>query len=113
MHMNIIDRLRRLARNRLLDAGAILAIVLVIRWWFAVIPPRWSQFDFNQYYVGARMLLEGQNPYTTSLKPMCDKFGFDFAPELPIAGYPPSFLWMFAPLAALSPHTAFVVWVGL
>jgi hypothetical protein len=78
-----------------------------------VLPPRWSDFDFNLYYVGSRTLLEGRNPYTTSQKPMSDALGFRFSEEYPIAGYPPSFLWLFAPLAALPPPAAFAIWVAV
>jgi len=104
---------RRLARNRLLDVGAVVVTLLVVAQWPATLSSRWSDFDFNHYYVGSRMLLEGQNPYTTSLKPMSDALGFTYSEHLPIAGYPPSFLWLFMPLAALSPRAAFAIWVAV
>lgn len=103
----------RLAQNRLLDAGAIMVAVSVGILWAVVIPPRWSDYDFNHYYVGSRMLLEGRNPYTTSLGAMSAALGFNFSEALPVAGYPPSFLRLFAPLAALPPRVAFGIWVAL
>src|ERR1035438_10304328 len=105
--------LRRLAQNRLLDVAAILVMVSVVVLWAEVLPSRESDFDFNLYYVGSRTLLEGRNPYTTLQKPMSEALGFRFSEEYPIAGYPPSFLWLFAPLAALSPKAAFAIWVVL
>ncbi len=105
--------LRRLARNRLLDVAAILVMVSVVVLWAEVLPSRWSDFDFNLYYVGSRTLLDGRNPYTTLQKPMSEALGFQFSEEYPIAGYPPSFLWLFAPLAALPPRVAFAIWVAL
>ncbi len=105
--------LRRLATHRLLDVGAVLIAVSVIALWAEILPSRWSDFDFNLYYVGSRTLLEGHNPYTTPQKPMSDALGFRYSKEYPIAGYPPSFLWLFAPLAVLSPSLAFAIWVAV
>jgi hypothetical protein len=104
--------LRRLATNRLLDVAAILLVVSVVVLWAEVLPSRWSDFDFNLYYVGSRTLLEGRNPYTTLQKPMAKALGFRFSEEYPVAGYPPSFLWLFAPLAELPPRVAFTIWVA-
>jgi len=105
--------LRRLAQNRLLDVGAILIMASIVVLWAVILPPRWSDFDFNLYYVGSRTLLEGRNPYTTLQKPMSEALGFRFSEEYPVAGYPPSFLWLFTPLAALPPRVAFAIWVAL
>jgi len=104
---------RRLATYRILDFGAVSLTVAVLVWWSVILPPRWSDFDFNHHYVASRMLLEGQNPYTTSLKAMSDALGLKFTEDLPIADYPPSFLWLFSPLGALQPRVAFAVWVAL
>jgi hypothetical protein len=104
---------RRLATYRILDVGAVALTVSVLVWWSVVLPPRWSDFDFNQYYVSGRMLLMGQNPYTTSIEATSRAFGFSYCQDLPIAGYPPTFLWMFAALAALPPRAAFAIWLAL
>jgi hypothetical protein len=47
------------------------------------------------------------------VKPTSEALGFRYIDEYPIAGYPPSFLWAFAPLAALPPRMAYAVWVGI
>jgi hypothetical protein len=106
------DWWRRLAGYRIVDVAAVTVALSVIVLWSMSVPSRWSEFDFNHYYVGGRMLLEGQNPYRTSLKAMSDALGFRFSEVLPIAGYPPSFLWLFTLLAALPPRTAFAIWVA-
>jgi hypothetical protein len=104
---------RRLATYRVFDVAAVALTVSVLVWWCVVLPPRWSDFDFNQYYVSGRMLLEGQNPYTTSIEATSQALGFRYSRDIPIAGYPPTFLWMFVALAALPPRAAFAVWVAL
>jgi hypothetical protein len=106
------DWWQRLARNRLLDVGAVAIALAVVFRWAAVLPSRWPEFDFNHFYVCGRMLLEGQNPYRTSFKAMSDALGFRFSEVLPTASYPPSFLWIFALLAALPPRPAFAFWVA-
>jgi len=104
---------RRLARSRMFDIAAVMIAISAIVLWAVRIPPRWSDFDFNHYYVGSRILLQGQNPYTTPLKTMSQGLGFRYSEEYPIAGYPPSFLRLFEPLAALPPQVAFAVWVSI
>jgi len=104
---------RRLAASRLLDAGAVVVTLLLLSRWVAIVPTRWCDYDFNHYYVGSRMLLTGQNPYTTSLEGMSRALGFTFAARTPNACYPPSFLWLLMPLAALPPRVAYAVWVSV
>ncbi len=108
-----MDWLRRLATSPLLDVAAILLAIAVVVLWAVVLPSCWTDFDFNNFYVSGRMLLEGQNPYTTSLRDMSQTLGFRFFDEIPIAGYPPSFLYVFAALATLPPRVAFIVWLAL
>lgn len=98
---------------RVLDVGAVMVTAAVLVQWSTAIPPRWSDFDFNHFYVTSRILLEGQNPYTTPLKPMSDALGFKYSEAFPVAAYPPSFLWLFTPLAGLPPRAAFAIWVGV
>jgi hypothetical protein len=105
--------LKRVAIYRLLDVGAILLVMAVVVRWATILPTRWSDSDFNNFYLSGRMLLEGQNPYTTSLRDMSQSLGFHFVPRIPIAGYPPSFLYVFAALAMLPPRVAFVAWLAL
>jgi hypothetical protein len=108
-----MNRLRQLARNRLLDVGAAVLIPLFLYKWAVSLPSRWSGFDFSHFYVSGWVLLKGQNPYTTSLEALSHAMGFEYLTYLPVASYPPAFLWMFAALAALPPRTAFAVWVAL
>src|SRR5271169_2363309 len=108
-----MDWLRRLAANRLLDVAAVLMVISVIVLWVGVLPTYWRDFDFNNFYISGRMLLEGQNPYKTSFREMSQALGFRFFEEIPIAGYPPSFLYVFAALATLPPRAAFIVWLVL
>jgi hypothetical protein len=95
----------------MLDVGAALITVLSVWRIVAMLPFRVWGFDFNHFYVSSRLLLEGRNPYLNSLEPMSREMGFEFGKDLPIPHYPPSFLWMFAPLASLPPRAAFAVWV--
>jgi hypothetical protein len=106
--------LKRLGQSRLVDI-AVLAIALVHVVGVAqILPERWSELDFNSHYVGSRMILEGQNPFTTSLAPMSARYGLTFHPErVPTALYPPGFFVMFAPWALLPPRLAFAGWVVL
>jgi hypothetical protein len=111
MHNGVMTWLRRLGQNRLLDLGAAFIAVLSVWRIIAVLPSRVWDFDFNHFYISSRLLVRGQNPYLVSLEPMSKEMGFEFSGDLPIPHYPPSFLWMFAPLAGLAPRTAFWVWV--
>jgi multidrug transporter EmrE-like cation transporter len=108
-----MNRLKRLGQSRLLDVGAVAVTLLLLSRWVVILPTRWCDYDFNHYYVGSRMLLEGQNPYTTSLEGMSQALGFTFSEQLPIAGYPPSFLWLLMPLVVLPPQIAYAVWVSV
>src|ERR1700683_3987855 len=108
-----MDRLRRLGASRLLDVGAVLITISVIVLWAGVLPSCWIDHDFNNFYISGRMLLDGQNPYTTSMREMSQSLGFRFYEDIPIAGYPPSFLYVFAALATLPPLAAFIVWLAL
>ena len=103
--------LRRLGQNRLLDVGAVVILLALVCRWSMVLPARWNDFDFNHYYVGSRMLLQGQNPYRMSIQPMSVALGFTYGQRLPVAGYPPSFLSLLMPLAALPPRAAYGIWV--
>jgi hypothetical protein len=108
-----MDWLRRLGTSRLLDVGAVLITIAVIVLWAGMLPSCWIDYDFNNFYMSGRMLLQGQNPYTTSMREMSQSLGFRFSEEIPIAGYPPSFLYVFAALALLPPFAAFLVWLAL
>ena len=104
--------LRRLARNPLLDVGAVFIALLRVVGIAIVVPSRMVDWDFNHFYVSSWMLLHGLNPYTTPMAPFSQQMGFVTKDLIPIAGYPPPFLWLFAPLAALPPRMAFALWVA-
>jgi hypothetical protein len=104
---------RRLAQNRMIDVGVMVLLITSVIRLAATLPTRWFDFDFNHFYVAGRLLLAGENPYTTSLGPLSRELGFVYAKNIPTAGYPPPFLWLFAGLANLEPRTAFAIWVAL
>jgi hypothetical protein len=103
----------RLTRNRFLDVGAaIVAMFSVVRI-VVLLPSRARTFDFNHYYASSQLLWEGKNPYLTPLAPKLAELGFVPVDFLSVAGYPPLFLRLFGPLAALPPRRAFALWVGV
>jgi hypothetical protein len=103
---------RRVAQSRLLDVGAIIVAGFCVARIALVLPLRATQLDFSHYYVSSRLLLAGQNPYTTPLAPLYEQFGFAGSDRIPVATNPPSLLWAFAPFALLTPAAAFLVWTA-
>lgn len=105
--------LRRLWRNRLLDVG--LGVVVVVGLWkiASILPERSQTNDFAHYYLGSRLVWAGANPYATPLEPLCRQFGFMFEPAIPIATNPPVLLWAFGLLAWLTPTWAYAGWVAV
>jgi len=103
----------RLATYRILDVAAVVLLASVLVWWTVILPPQWREFDFNDYYSTGWMLLHGQNPYTTSMEATARAFGLEYSTEVPVAEYPPPFIWMFAALAVMPPRAAFAVWLAL
>jgi hypothetical protein len=109
----ILHWLRRLARNRLLDVGAVVVVVLVAGKLAAVLPASARQNDFAHYYVSSQLLSEGRNPYTASLAPLYAQHGFEFQERVPRATNPPLLLWAFVPFAALPAGVAFWAWFAV
>lgn len=104
---------RRLGQSRWLDACVAALALLNVVGIAQMLPGRARAWDFNFFYVSSRLLLNGDNPYTTTLGPLSTHYGFAYDEHfLPVTPYPPGFLWFFAPLAMLPPHVAFVAWVG-
>jgi len=98
--------------------ACVLAAVLVAisaAWQLALmIPSRAQQNDFAHYYVSSRLLLHGENPYRQSLLDQFSVCGFTELDEKVVqATNPPTLLYLFAPLAALPPETAFYGWALL
>jgi len=102
--------LRRLAQNRLLDAGALLIAVLAAVKIAVVLPKQVVEYDFAHYYVWSRLLIEGDNPYLARAEPLYVRYGFVSYKDRPTATNPPPLLWLFAPFALLTPPRAFAGW---
>ena len=87
----------------------ILATVGIIR--IAIIlPSRSNQNDFAHYYISSKLLLQGENPYINYLAPQYEAYGFVFEERIHHASNPPTLIWLFSPLARLTPGRAFLCW---
>jgi hypothetical protein len=104
---------RRLAQSRLWDVGAVTIGVLAIVKIALMLPSRAVEHDFNLYYLGSRMVLNGSNPYRTPLRPLATQYGFVSVEEISVAANPPTILLLFTPLALLEPRPAFWTWVSV
>ncbi|QDU91335.1 hypothetical protein Pla175_47560 [Pirellulimonas nuda] len=67
--------------------------------------------DFAHYYLSARMLLEGENPYTTPLAPRCEALGFEQDPRIPYGANPPLLIRSMACIAWAPPGAAYLAWL--
>jgi hypothetical protein len=85
--------------------AAILRIVFIL-------PSRASQNDFAHYYLSSRLLIDGDDPYRTPLKPLYAAHGFVFDARIPTATNPPPLLWLIAPFSLMSPGVAHGMWSG-
>src|ERR1051325_10460978 len=108
-----MSRWNRVLRSPVLDAVAVLFAVVQVTLIAQMLPLRMFSYDFNNYYVSSRLLLEGQNPYRTPLAARAKVYGFEHSEMIAVATNPPLLLWLFAPLTILSPRTAFWVWVAV
>jgi len=108
-----MDRWRQLRQNRLLDAGVFFIALLFVVKIAAVLPSRVYQDDFAYFYLPGKMLLQGENPYTTSLRTIEKQYGFPSSERIPTAASPPPLLWLFAPVALLEVRTGFFAWVAV
>ena len=66
--------------------------------------------DFAHYYLSARILLSGENPYTVPLKPLCEKHGLEYDTRIPYGANPPMLIRALAAFAWMSPKVAFACW---
>lgn len=90
-----------------------LVLIAVGVWRIAVMLPTAAfRIDFAHYYLSARIALEGNNPYTTPLKPLCDELGMQYHPGIPYGANPPVLIKSMTFLARLSPQTAFNIWLA-
>jgi hypothetical protein len=104
---------RRLARNPLLDVGAMVIALLSVVHIATVLPARARDNDFAHYYLAGELLANTDNPYTVPLAPLCAKYGLMSDRALLHSTDPPALLWLLAPLGLLSPTVAFGVWLGV
>ncbi len=72
-----------------------------------------SRNDFAHYYLSAKILLDGENPYTTPLAPRCEALGFEQDPRIPFGANPPLLIRTMATIAWAPPGVAYVVWLGV
>jgi alpha-1,2-mannosyltransferase len=78
-----------------------------------MLPYRVIHQDFAHYYLSSRLWYEGVSPYPVALGALHARYNFHEADVIPHATNPPPLVWLFAPLTALSPWAAYLVWVGL
>jgi hypothetical protein len=69
--------------------------------------------DFAHYYLSANILLDGDNPYTTPLKPLCAQLGVEYNPLIPIGSNPPLLICLVSTIAWLPIPIAYAVWLCL
>src|SRR5579871_1965823 len=110
----INDFWQRLARNRLLDVGAVVISLVFLVGLCRLVPSRAKQDDFAHYYLSGRLLLEGKNPYTVDLIPLYAPNGFTLPPGISTirTPNPPLFVWLFTAIARLAPAPGFACWVA-
>jgi hypothetical protein len=77
------------------------------------LPGGFERNDFAHYYLAARILLRGENPYTVPLKPLCEEYGFEYDERIPYGANPPLLIRAFTLLAWMPPRIAFAVWMTL
>ena len=97
----------------MLDAGAAVFALVCLARLAAELPARATENDFAHYYASSRLLLEGRDPYTTSLVAPFARYGFVYEPGVPAETNPPPLVWLFVPLALLPARAAFWFWVAL
>jgi hypothetical protein len=69
--------------------------------------------DFAHYYISANILLDGNNPYTTPLKPYCDNLGLEYDKRIPYGSNPPLLIALLTTTAWLPLPVAYGLWAVL
>jgi hypothetical protein len=69
--------------------------------------------DFAHYYLSARMMLAGENPYTTPLKPLFQELGMEYDRRIPTGSNPPLLNYVVATVAWMPLPAAFGAWLAL
>ena len=109
----LLTQMRRIAGNRLWDAGLwAVAIVCLVRLALAL-PERAHRIDLAHYYTSSRLLIETGHPYGTDLTQLYQRYGFIVPEDIRQATNPPSLLWLFVPFVLLTPGQAFVAWAAV
>lgn len=75
------------------------------------LPGGFERNDFAHYYLAARILLRGENPYMVPLEPLCKEYGFEYDERIPYGANPPLLIRAFTLLAWMPPKVAFTVWM--
>jgi Glycosyltransferase family 87 len=99
----------RTARSLVLCLLVLLGIARIV----VMLPDRVIHQDFAHYYLSSRLWSEGVSPYPVALGALHARYGFHQMDVIPHATNPPPLVWLFAPLTALSPWPAYLVWAGL
>lgn len=94
-----------------LVAGALVLIGLVRL--ADTVPGGWQRNDFAHYYLSAQALLDGVDPYTTSLEPYCRQLGFEYDPRITAGTNPPPLMGLVALVAWMPPAAAYAAWTML
>jgi hypothetical protein len=76
------------------------------------LPGKAARWDFSIYYMSAKVLHEGGNPYSTDFNPIGKKLGLEVG-DIHHATDPPTFLLLMEPFALTSERTGYYIWIGL
>jgi Glycosyltransferase family 87 len=90
-----------------LAAAALVYSVLLLK----SLGTRSNALDFSNFYLSARILARGLDPYTTDLRPLAASLNMDVG-NFSRFDYPPTFILMFEPLALLTPKHAHQLYTG-
>lgn len=86
-----------------------LIVIGVARLWVSVERAEYRN-DFAHYYLSARVMLAGENPYTTSFEPLCRELNLEFDRRIPSGGNPPLLTLAVAAVAWLALPLAYCGW---
>ncbi|MCA9184536.1 MAG: DUF2029 domain-containing protein [Planctomycetales bacterium] len=69
--------------------------------------------DFVHYYLGAKFVLSGENPYAVPLQPHIEQLSGQYDPRIPVAAHPPLLLRFFCLFAWMPIEFACYTWLAL
>ena len=112
-HGNRLGKAKALTVKKI-QVGFVLAVVVLFLGWlpkFGADRVHWYlDNDFAHYYLTAKLVRNGMNPYLVQLSPLYAENGFTPTRDVPQAGAPPALAAVMAPLAGFSPFVAFGMW---